>query len=126
MFAICAFEMGGDLGGCPFAALSAEQVADGPKLLFQGFGERLLFRRGDRDFCFGYDTCKGWLDVGFAWGLVVGTQPANVSVAFFFGALGVEGDEVFEDLVVGEGCFPIIGGKDGAIEFVVDLFEGGD
>ncbi|MCC3572843.1 MAG: hypothetical protein JGK30_13000 [Microcoleus sp. PH2017_40_RAT_O_B] len=106
--------------------MGAEQVADGRKLLFQGFGEGLLFGRNDGDFGFGYDTCKGWLDVGFAWGLVVGTQPANVSVAFFFGALGVEGDEVFEDLVVGEGCFPIIGGKYGAIEFVVDLFEGGD
>jgi hypothetical protein len=40
--------------------------------------------------------------------------------------LGVEGDEVFQDLVVGEGWFPTIGGKDGGIEFVVDLFEGGD
>ena len=24
LFAICAFEMGGDLGGCPFAALGAK------------------------------------------------------------------------------------------------------
>jgi len=32
-------------------------------------------------------------------GLVFGAQPADVAVAFFFGALGVEGNEVFEDLL---------------------------
>jgi hypothetical protein len=62
LFAICAFEMGGDLGGCPFAALGAEQVADGPKLLFQGFGEGLLFRGGDRTFGCGGDTCNKVLE----------------------------------------------------------------
>jgi hypothetical protein len=62
LFAAGTFEMGGDLGCCPFAALSAEQVADSPKLLFQGFGERLLFRGGDRTFGFGYDTCNKVLE----------------------------------------------------------------
>jgi hypothetical protein len=32
--------------------------------------------------------------------LIVRAQPANVAVAFFFGALGVEGDETFENNVV--------------------------
>jgi hypothetical protein len=34
-------------------------------------------------------TCSG--------GLVFGAEPADVSVAFFGGAFGVEGDEAFED-----------------------------
>jgi len=33
-------------------------------------------------------------------GLVFGAKPADDAVAFFFGALGVGGDEVFEDDVV--------------------------
>jgi hypothetical protein len=38
--------------------------------------------------------------------LIVGTEPADLSVAFFGGAIGVEGDEAFEDdfvYVLGEG-----------------------
>jgi len=51
----------------------------------------------------------------FVGGLVFGAQPADVAVAFFFGTLGVEGNEVFEDLLVGDGLEPAIGIKNGGV-----------
>ena len=48
-------------------------------------------------------------------GLIFGAQPANVAVAFFFGALGVEGNEVFEDLLVGDVVGPAVGVEHGDV-----------
>jgi len=59
-------------------------------------------------------------------GLVFGAEPADQAVAFFFGAIAVEGDEVFEDLLVGDVVGPAVGVEDGGVEVVVDLLEGGD
>jgi len=38
--------------------------------------------------------------LGLLWGLILWPQPADEFIAFFFGALGVEGNEAFEDEVV--------------------------
>ncbi|WP_051463591.1 hypothetical protein [Leptolyngbya sp. PCC 6406] len=70
-------------------------------MLSEGGGEFLLLDGGnDGGFGFGdasQDLLGGLRCVG---GLVVGAEPADVAVAFFFGPLGVEGDEAFEDDVV--------------------------
>ena len=42
----------------------------------------------------GVDACKGGGD-GFYGGLIVGAEPADDAVVFFFGAFGIEGDEIF-------------------------------
>ncbi len=68
-------------------------------MLFDGFDDR----------CFGGEHFEGGL-LGFSgegfgglpWILILGAEPADEAVAFFFGAFGVEGDEVFEDLFVGD------------------------
>jgi hypothetical protein len=39
-------------------------------------------------------------------GLVLGAEPTDQAVAFFFGPLGVEGDEAIEDDVVEVGFLP--------------------
>ena len=76
-------------------------------------GHFLLFDRGD-DGCFGGENFEGGLlglDFfgGLPWVLVLGAEPADEAVAFFFGAFGVEGNEVFEDLFVGDGVGPAVG-----------------
>ena len=48
-------------------------------------------------------------------GLIFGAQPANVAVAFFFGALGVEGNEVFEDFLVVDVVGPAVGVEHGDV-----------
>jgi hypothetical protein len=45
---------------------------------------------------------------------------------FFPGPFAVEGDDLFEDFGVAEGGGPAVGGEDGGVEFVVQLFEDGD
>jgi len=47
-------------------------------------------------------------------------------VGFFGGALGIQRDQAFEDLFVGEGGGPAVGGEDGGVEVVVNLFEDAD
>ena len=60
----------------------------------------LLDRFDDRFFGFD-DACEGrLLGLYLVGGLIFGTEPADQAVAFFFGALGVEGDEAFEEDVV--------------------------
>ena len=86
---------------------------DRPFLLFGGGGD---FGFGDRD------AFDGGL-LGLVGVLIFGSQPADQAVAFFFGALGVEVDEVFEDLFVGDGVRPAVGVEDGGVELVVDVFE---
>jgi hypothetical protein len=58
--------------------------------------------------------------------LEVGAEVFDEALFFFGGALVVEGDEFFEELVVGEGGGPAIGVEDGGVEVVVELFEDGD
>ena len=53
-------------------------------------------------------------------------QPADQPAGFFGGPLGVEGDEPFQDLLVGQRGRPAVGGEDGGIEVVVDLLEDSD
>jgi hypothetical protein len=48
-FAAGSFEVGSDLGGCPFAALDTEQVADGGELVFDVLGKGLLFGGKNND-----------------------------------------------------------------------------
>jgi hypothetical protein len=48
------------------------------------------------------------------------------AAGFFGGAVVVEGDEVLEELVVGEVFGPVVGGEDGGVEVVVELFEDGE
>ena len=38
----------------------------------------------------------------------------------------IEGDEFFEELVVGQILGPVVGVEDGGVEFVVELLEDGD
>ena len=117
-FFLCsaAFELGGDLGGAPFAGGGAEEVADGGELFFRFGGPFLLQGGFDDGFFFGGDAFESGLGFdGFVGGLVVGAEPADEAVAFFFGAFGVEGDEVFEDLFVGDGVGPAVGVEDGGV-----------
>jgi hypothetical protein len=53
-------------------------------------------------------------------------QPADDLAGLFGGPLGVEGDEALEDLLVGQRRRPAVGGEDGRIQVVVDLFEDAD
>jgi len=94
-------ELGGDLGHGPFAGGGAEEVADGGELLF-GLGGPLLLLDGFDDRLFGFDdTFEGGLGGLHLVGcLVLGAEPADEAVTFFFGAFGVEGDEAIEDLLV--------------------------
>ncbi|MGB3669530.1 MAG: hypothetical protein WA984_05435 [Phormidesmis sp.] len=109
LFGDVAFELGGDLFGCPFAGGSAQQVADGGELFFGLFGPFLLFDGFDDGF-FGGENFEGdLLGLSFFRSLVFGAEPADEAVAFFFGAFGVEGDEVFEDLFVGDIVGPAVG-----------------
>ena len=111
-----AFELGGDLFGTPFAGGSAQQVADGSELLFRFGRPFLLLYEFDDGFFGGGDACEGGLVDGFVgclpWILIVRAEPADEAVAFFFGAFGVESDEVFEDLFVGDGVWPAVGVED--------------
>ena len=59
-------------------------------------------------------------------GLEVWAEVFDDALFFFGGALVVEGDEVLEELVVGEGGGPAVGVEDGGVEFVVELFVDGD
>ena len=121
-----AFELGGDLFGAPFARGGTQQVADGGELLFM-FGEPFLLLDGFDDGFFDRgDAFEGGLVDGFVGCLIFRAEPADGAVAFFFGAFGVEGDEVFEDLFVGDGVGPAVGVEDSEVEVIVDLFEGGD
>jgi len=109
LFAAGVFELDFDLGHSPFAALGTHEVADGGELLFEGCGEGLLLDGGDDGF-FGFGDAGEHLlsELHFVGGLVFGAEPADVAVAFFFGALGVEGDKVFEDLLVGDVMGPAV------------------
>lgn len=42
----------------------------------------------------------------------------------FFGGAG--GDEAFEDFFAGKGWGPVVGGEDGGVEVVVNLFQDAD
>ncbi|MEM9091945.1 MAG: hypothetical protein AAGC93_24815 [Cyanobacteria bacterium P01_F01_bin.53] len=59
-----AFELGGDLLGCPVAGGGAQQVADGGELGFGFGGPLLLLDRFDDGFFFGEDAGEGGL-LGF-------------------------------------------------------------
>ena len=112
-----AFELGGNLFSAPFAGGGAQQVADSGELFFWLFGPFLLFDRFDDGF-FGGENFEGGLlrllSESFG-GLVLGAEPTDEAVAFFFGAFGVEGDEVFEDLFVGDVVRPAVGVEDSAV-----------
>ena len=110
LFSNVAFELGGNLLGAPFAGGGAQQVADGGELFFR-FGGPLLLNGGfDDRFFLGDDAFEGGLSFdNLVGGLILGAEPADEAVAFFFGAFGVEGDEVFEDLFVGDGLGPAVG-----------------
>ena len=69
---------------------------------------------------------SGLLRLGAAWVLVFGAEPADEAGGFFFGALGVEGYETFENFGIGQGCGPAVGGEDGGVEIVVELAEDGN
>lgn len=66
------------------------------------------------------------LGLCFVWGLVGWAQPADTAVCFFSGAFGIEVNQVLQDFFVGEGGWPAVGGKNGVIQIVVELFEDGD
>jgi hypothetical protein len=54
----------------------------------------LLFDGGDHGFWFDIDTWQGDLGgLNLGGGLIFGAEPADMSVTFFGGAFGVEGDE---------------------------------
>ena len=57
--------------------------------------------------------------------LKFGAEVFDDTAFFFFGALVVEGDEFFEELVVGEVQGPAVGFEDGGVGFVVELSEVG-
>ncbi len=99
--------------GAPFAAAGAQQVADGGELCFGLGGPLLLFYGFDDGFLGGENFEGGLLGLGFfgglPWILILWAEPADEAVAFFFGAFGVEGDEVFEDLFVGDVVGPAVG-----------------
>lgn len=60
------------------------------------------------------------------WILKFRSKVFDDAAGFFFGALVVEGDEFFEEVVVGEVLGPAVGVEDGGVEVVVELFEDGD
>jgi len=66
-------------------------------LVFGLFGKGFDFGWGDRNFFTFANAFDDGLGADFVGCLVFGTQPAYVSVTFFFGALGVEGDKAIED-----------------------------
>jgi len=59
-------------------------------------------------------------------GLVLRAQPVYHAARFHSGALGVQGDEAFQNFRIGQGGGPAVGGEDRGIEFVVQFFEDGD
>ena len=85
------------MGDRPRGVAGAEEVANGGELVFGLFGKGFDFGWGDRNFLTFSNTFDDGLGADFVGCLVFGTQPAYVSVTFFFGALGVEGDEAIED-----------------------------
>jgi len=89
--------LSGDLGDRPRVVAGAEEVANGGELVFGLFGKGFDFGRGDRNFFTFANAFDDGLGADFVGCLVFGTQPAYVSVTFFFGALGVEGDKAIED-----------------------------
>ncbi len=96
--------------GVSFAAAGVQQVADGGELIFWLDGPLLLLYGFDDGYFFGDNTFEGGLSFdNFIWSLVLWAEPADQAAAFFFGAFGVEGDEVFEDLFVGDGLGPAVG-----------------
>ncbi|WP_121968273.1 hypothetical protein [Leptolyngbya sp. BC1307] len=102
--------------GAPFAGGGAEEVADGGELFFRFGGPFLLFYGFGDGFFWGENFEGGLLGLGFFEGLprrlVLGAEPADEAVAFFSGSFGVEGNEVFEDLFIGEGWGPAVGVED--------------
>lgn len=100
------------MGDCPGVGVGAEEVADGGELGFGLGGPGLLVGGFDDGFGGGFDDGELGLGGGLLGCLVVGAQPADLSVAFFFGALGVELDEPFQNLFVEAGL--IVGQGQGA------------
>jgi len=126
------FENGGDgFGGEGLFGL-LEDGAEGLELVGESFGpgELLGFSHGRHSVGFGNGEVEGLLgaDGGFLgrWVLEVGAEVADDSLLLFFVTLMIEGDEVGEDLVVGEGRRPAVGFEDGGVEVVVELFEDGN
>jgi hypothetical protein len=91
------FKLGGELGDRPRVVAGAEEVANGGELVFWLFGKGFDFGWGDRYFFTFTNTFDDGLGADFVGCLVFGTEPAYMSVTFFFGTLGVEGDEAIED-----------------------------
>jgi hypothetical protein len=60
--------------------------------------------------------------------LILGAEVADDALGFLGGALGIEGDEACEDLLVGQisAISPAVGLGDGGIEVVVELAEDRD
>ena len=109
----------------PLAAAGAQQVSDGGELFF-GLGRPFLLFDGGDDGFFGREDFEGdLLGLDFVGSLprrlIVGAEPADEAVAFFFGAFSVEGDEVFENLFVGDVMGPAVGVENGVIKVVMDF-----
>jgi len=115
LLGVFAGELSRNLLDCPVTVGGAQEVTNSRKLILGFRRPWLLLDWLDDRFFWGDNAFEGSLGrrttvhpygVG---GLILRAQPANVAVAFFFGPLGVEGDEVFEDLVVGDVVGPVVG-----------------
>lgn len=58
--------------------------------------------------------------------LEFGAEPADQAALFFGRSFGVEGDQPFQNLFIGERDRPAVGVEHGGVEFVVKLFENRD
>ena len=76
--------------------------------------------------CQGEREINGQSNFRLAFGLIVRAQPVDDAAFFLGGALGVQGDEPFQNFRVGQGGGPAVGGEHGGVEVVVQLFQDGD
>ena len=105
-----------------------ELLADGEYLFGQLLGERQLLGRFLR--LGGFLRGRGFFvrslfDVDGLLGTVlkIGPQLADQPACFFRRSFGVECDQPFQNLFVGQRDGPAVGVKHGRVEFVVNLFE---
>jgi hypothetical protein len=116
LLGIFAGELSRNLLDCPVTVGGAQKVTNSRKLILGFRRPWLLLDWLDDWFFWGGNAFEGSLGRRTACygvgGLILRAQPANVAIAFFFGPLGVEGNEAFENDVV-EGCFwppsPLVG-----------------